>query len=213
MTGVVDAVSYLHLGHVFVANMTGNVVFLGFALAGASGLSAATSAAAIAAFLLGAFAGGALLAAQPRHRGRILRAATTAQAALLALTLLLALVLADPAQGAARYALLVPLALAMGVQNNAAQRLNVPDMTTTVLTKTLTGLAGEGRLAGGGGARPGRRLIAVGAMLAGAVAGGLLTLNVSVAAALALALAVVLLVAAAMHALSRGGAAPWASEG
>lgn len=39
VTGLVDAASYLKLGHVFVANMTGNVVFLGFAIAGASGLS------------------------------------------------------------------------------------------------------------------------------------------------------------------------------
>jgi uncharacterized membrane protein YoaK (UPF0700 family) len=29
VTGLVDAVSYLRLGRVFVANMTGNVVFLG----------------------------------------------------------------------------------------------------------------------------------------------------------------------------------------
>lgn len=39
ITGLVDAFSYLVLGHVFVANMTGNVVFLAFALAGASRLS------------------------------------------------------------------------------------------------------------------------------------------------------------------------------
>ncbi|HEY8808806.1 MAG TPA: DUF1275 family protein, partial [Solirubrobacterales bacterium] len=58
VTGVVDAVSYVALGHVFVANMTGNVVFLGFALAGAPGLSAPASIAALGAFLLGAIAGG-----------------------------------------------------------------------------------------------------------------------------------------------------------
>ena len=54
VTGLVDAVSYLALGHVFVANMTGNVVFLGFALAGAPGLSAPASLAALVAFLVGA---------------------------------------------------------------------------------------------------------------------------------------------------------------
>jgi Protein of unknown function (DUF1275) len=43
LTGVVDALAYLRLGHVFVANMTGNVVFLGFAAAGASGLRAGVS--------------------------------------------------------------------------------------------------------------------------------------------------------------------------
>jgi uncharacterized membrane protein YoaK (UPF0700 family) len=51
VTGLVDAVSYLSLGHVFVANMTGNVVFLGFALAGAQGLSAPASVVSMAAFL------------------------------------------------------------------------------------------------------------------------------------------------------------------
>ena len=38
-TGAVDGVSYLGLHHIFVANMTGNVVFFGFALAGAQGLT------------------------------------------------------------------------------------------------------------------------------------------------------------------------------
>jgi hypothetical protein len=52
VTGVVDAVSYLALGHVFVANMTGNVVFLGFALAGAGGLSVPASLVALAGALL-----------------------------------------------------------------------------------------------------------------------------------------------------------------
>ncbi len=39
-TGLIDAVSFLGLGHVFTANMTGNIVFLGFAVAGTPGLSA-----------------------------------------------------------------------------------------------------------------------------------------------------------------------------
>jgi len=43
LTVVVDAASYLKLGHVFVANMTGNVVFVGFAIAGAPGLSVTSS--------------------------------------------------------------------------------------------------------------------------------------------------------------------------
>jgi len=71
VTGLVDAVSYLRLGHVFVANMTGNVVFLGFSADPRSGLSAAASVIAIAGFVLGAFAGGRAahhLAA--RHPGR-----------------------------------------------------------------------------------------------------------------------------------------------
>jgi uncharacterized membrane protein YoaK (UPF0700 family) len=60
VTGLVDAVSYLKLGHVFVANMTGNVVFLGFAVADAADFTISASLIAIAAFMAGALAGGAL---------------------------------------------------------------------------------------------------------------------------------------------------------
>ncbi|NEA02006.1 DUF1275 domain-containing protein, partial [Streptomyces sp. SID10116] len=70
VTGLVDAVSYLALGHVFVANMTGNVVFLGFALAGAEGLSATASVVSMTAFLAGALAGGRFGTRFAAHRGR-----------------------------------------------------------------------------------------------------------------------------------------------
>ncbi len=60
VTGLVDAFSYLVLGHVFVANMTGNVVFLAFALAGASGFSIPASLLALGAFFVGAGVAGRL---------------------------------------------------------------------------------------------------------------------------------------------------------
>jgi uncharacterized membrane protein YoaK (UPF0700 family) len=129
LTGLVDAVSYLMLGHVFVANMTGNVVFLGFALAGASGLSAVASLIALAAFLLGALAGG-WLGSREAHRGRLLRNANASQAVLIALALVIALIAPEPLSEGVRYALIIALALAMGVQNAAAQRLAVPELTT-----------------------------------------------------------------------------------
>jgi uncharacterized membrane protein YoaK (UPF0700 family) len=190
LTGLVDAVSYLRLGHVFVANMTGNVVFLGFALAGAGGLSVVASLLALSSFLLGAFAGGWLGSRNAEHRGRLLRAATVAQAALILLALVLALLADEPLAEGWRYALIVALALAMGVQNAAALRIAVPELTTTVLTRTLTGLASEAAAVGGSGSHVGRRSVAIAAMLIGALAGGLLTLHVSVAATLALALAI-----------------------
>jgi uncharacterized membrane protein YoaK (UPF0700 family) len=58
ITGLIDAISYLALGHVFTANMTGNVVFLAFAVAGAPGLSITGSLTALIAFLIGALIGG-----------------------------------------------------------------------------------------------------------------------------------------------------------
>jgi uncharacterized membrane protein YoaK (UPF0700 family) len=208
ITGVVDAASYLRLGHVFVANMTGNVVFLGFAIAGAQGLSAVSSLVALGAFLLGAVVGGKLGARWVEHRGRVLRAGSGAQAALLVLALVVGVSVSQPLSSGARYALLVPLALAMGVQNAAAQRLAVPELTTTVLTRTLTGIASEATLAGGAGAKLGRRFLAVAAMLIGALIGGLLALHVSIGAAIAVALALAAAVAVWVHLVSRSDA-PW----
>jgi uncharacterized membrane protein YoaK (UPF0700 family) len=203
VTGVVDAASYLKLGHVFVANMTGNVVFLGFALAGAGGLSISASLVALASFLAGALAGGWLGARIPAHRGHLLRGASAVQLSLFMVALLIGLVASEPLHTGIRYALLVVLALAMGMQNATAQRLAVPELTTTVLTRTLTGLASEAGLAGGGGSQSGRRIVAVTAMLLGALTGGLLALHVAVAAALAVAAAIVLAVMVAVHVLSR----------
>src|SRR5205807_8974479 len=72
VTGLVDAVSYLALGPEFTANMTGNVVFLGFAAAGGNGLSAPRSGTAVVAFLIGAVIAGRMVRCSsggPRHRG------------------------------------------------------------------------------------------------------------------------------------------------
>jgi uncharacterized membrane protein YoaK (UPF0700 family) len=205
LTGLVDAVSYLTLGHVFVANMTGNVVFLGFALAGAGGLSAVASLIALTAFLLGALAGG-WLGSREAHRGRLLRNANAGQAALIALALVIALIAPEPLSEGVRYGLIVALALAMGVQNAAAQRLAVPELTTTVLTRTLTGIASEASFLGGAGSQLARRGLAVAMMLLGALVGAALALHVSVAATLALALALSTVVGLAANAVSSSDA-------
>jgi uncharacterized membrane protein YoaK (UPF0700 family) len=207
VTGLVDAASYLRLGHVFVANMTGNVVFLGFALAGARGLSTSASLIALGAFLLGALGGGWLGGRHSAHRGRMLRATSLAQAPLMAAALSVAALSAAPPDRTVRLMIIAILALAMGVQNAAAQRLAVPDLTTSVLTKTLTGLASEAALVGGAGSRLGPRALAIAAMLAGALLGGLLVLNVSIASAIAVALGLVLVVGLAVHIASRSDAA------
>jgi uncharacterized membrane protein YoaK (UPF0700 family) len=209
VTGVVDAVSYIALGHVFVANMTGNVVFLGFALAGAPGLSAPASLAALGAFLLGAIAGGRIASRYGTHRGRQLRTATAIAVLPALLAVIVAAIVGQPVSGGARYALIVPLGIAMGIQNATARRLAVPDLTTTVLTLTLTGVAADSRLAGGPGGHPARRLISVGAMFAGALLGAVLVIEVNLV--LPLSIAVVLLATSALvaHRLSAGKPA-WA---
>jgi uncharacterized membrane protein YoaK (UPF0700 family) len=172
VTGLVDAVSYLRLGHVFVANMTGNVVFLGFSVDPRTGLSAAASIIAIAGFLLGALAGGraahALATATP---GRWLVSAFTGEALILSVAAVLTGTGVLPFTGTGRFATIAVLAVALGVQNSTVRHLGAPDLTTTVLTLTLTGLTANSALVGGPGARPHRRLGSVAAMLAGAGAG------------------------------------------
>jgi uncharacterized membrane protein YoaK (UPF0700 family) len=201
VTGLVDAVSYLRLGHVFVANMTGNVVFLGFAVADAADFSVFASLLAIAAFLAGAFAGGGIGSSAGHHRARLLAITTGLQVALVGTAFGISTVGLDPGGGLVGSSLIALLAVAMGLQNATARRLGVPDLTTTVLTLTLTGLAADSTLAGGGNPRPGRRLLATASMFLGAAVGALLVLHAGVAAALALALALLVLntIASARH--------------
>lgn len=210
VTGLVDAVSYLTLGHVFVANMTGNVVFLGFALAGAPGFSVLASLAALAAFAAGAFAGGRLGARHNDHRGRLHSAAAASQAGFLLASVILAAVSGSPVAGGFRYGLIVVLGISMGIQNAAVRKIAVPDLTTTVLTMTITGIAADSRLAGGSGSLAGRRLIAIVAMLAGALIGAELVLHTKIWYPLVIALAVILVGAGATYRLGRNEPA-WVS--
>ncbi|MFF2040364.1 DUF1275 family protein [Kitasatospora sp. NPDC058170] len=185
-TGTVDAVSFLALGHVFVANMTGNVIFLGFALAGTAGLSATSSLTALAAFLAGALAGGRFCERRPVHRGRTLVAAMAVQAGLVAAAVVLEAVVGHGATPV-RHTLIALLAFAVGLQNAVVRHLRVPDLTTTVLTMTLTALAAD---------RAGlRRIASAVSMFTGALLGALLVLHVSVTTALVVALALVVAVA------------------
>jgi len=79
VTGVVDALAYLRLGHVFVANMTGNVVFLGFAAAGAAGLSVPGSLLALGFFLCGGVAAGRLAGRLGDDRRHVLQVAVAVE--------------------------------------------------------------------------------------------------------------------------------------
>jgi uncharacterized membrane protein YoaK (UPF0700 family) len=184
---------------VFVANMTGNVVFLGFSAAGASGLSVVGSLVAIACFLPGGIVAGRLAARVGNRRLHQLRAATGIQLILFACAIPIAVVAGDHTGSESRYTLILLLSLAMGVQNATARRLAVPDLTTTVLTLTLTGIAADSQLAGGSGANTPRRLLSVTAMLLGATVGALLLLKVDPAAALVLAAGILAVVCLAAH--------------
>jgi uncharacterized membrane protein YoaK (UPF0700 family) len=203
VTGLVDAFSYLLLGHVFVANMTGNVVFLGFAAAGTRGFSIPASLFALAAFVAGALLGGRIASRIPRHRGRLLATATALQALLFVVAVVVAAFSGASIASADRYTLIVVMAVAMGVQNATVRKLGVPDLTTTVLTLTITGVAADRAAGEPGGPVAGRRLLSVLAIFIGALIGALLVNDVHIVAPLATALALTAVVAAATHVLGR----------
>ncbi|MGW3654846.1 YoaK family protein [Streptomyces sp. NPDC005151] len=205
VTGLVDAVSYLQLGRVFVANMTGNVVFSGFAFAGAPGFSLAASLVALAAFAAGALLGGLVVHRTRTHRGRNLQYALLAETVFVAAAVIVTQVSGSPYAGGVRFTLIVLLALGLGVQNTAARALAVPDLTTTVLTRTI---AADSHLTGGAGNKAGRRVTSACAMLLGAVAGATAVLHGHPTLPLLLAVAILAAASAAATVLARTDA-PW----
>lgn len=198
VSGLVDAVCYLGLGRVFTANMTGNIVVLGFAAAGAPGFSVSASLVSLVFFLAGAACAGRL-SARVTRRGRLLLVAMLTEATLVCAAAVVALLASTVATGWGRYTTIAILAVAMGVRNGVIRHLAIPDMTTTVLTLTLTGLAADSSLAGGSNPRAGRRSAAVVAMLAGAIAGAVLYLHRGVGLPLLIAAVVTAATAAAFR--------------
>jgi len=192
VTGLVDAVSFLSLGRVFTANMTGNVALLGFATARAPGLSITLSLTALVFFLGGAVLGGRIMA----------RAGSDAHFQFAARVFLIEVVVLAAAslcaigykgdlteRSAQPLALIALTALAMGARNAAVRKLAIPDLTTTVLTMTLTGIAADSSLAHGNNVRLARRTGSVVAVLAGAAVGAIVVRH-SLAVVLALAAAI-----------------------
>jgi uncharacterized membrane protein YoaK (UPF0700 family) len=176
ITGLIDAISYLGLGHVFTANMTGNVVFLAFAVAGAPGLSITRSLTALIAFLIGALIGGrvATRLSEISTPSWITTALSLESALLLAATLAAINFRDSSGSSFQLYSIIVLTACAMGIRNATVRKMAIPDFTTTVLTLTITGLAADSRFAGGTSPRWRRRLLAVLLMFAGAALGTLL---------------------------------------
>lgn len=177
-TGIVDAVGYLGLDRVFTGNMTGNVVILGMALVGGDGLPILGPVLALLGFMAGAALG-----------GRVLKGASAAWtplstgllAAVGVVTLALAIVLlvvGEEPERALGVTVTTLLGAVMGLQAATARFIAVKDVTTVVVTSTITGLAadsllgsGKARAEGGGS---GRRFLAVALILAGAAAGAAL---------------------------------------
>ncbi|MGY4646686.1 YoaK family protein [Mycobacterium sp. URHB0021] len=189
-TGIVDAISVLVLGHVFVANMTGNVIFLGFWFAPHSGVDLTAAAVAFPSFVAGAVIGGRLA----RHLDGTVRrwptvALGTEVIVLVALSILTGTGVLDYHDNSKLF-LIAGLAVTFGLQNATARQFGIQELSTTVLTQTIVGIGLDSRLAGGSGDRRRLRYSVVLVMCAGAMVSATMT-RFTVAPVLALAAVVV----------------------
>jgi uncharacterized membrane protein YoaK (UPF0700 family) len=194
-TGLVDAISVLGLGKVFTANMTGNIVFLGFAAAGTPGFRIAPFLVAIAAFMAGAAIAGRVgkhHVTLPLRRWLTVAAFVEAVLLWIAAAVSIGFDVASQSPDSNVYRIIALTGLAMGFRNATIRQLKVPDLTTTVLTLTVTGLAADSTLAGGSNPNWARRVGSIAAIFLGAALGAVLVSRGGLVVPLLLAGALVL---------------------
>ncbi|WP_083175849.1 YoaK family protein [Mycobacterium scrofulaceum] len=189
-TGLADSISILVLGHVFVANMTGNVIFLGFWLAPRTSVDLTAVVVALPTFVCTTILSGRM----SRHFADRTRPwITTVLGAEIALLVVLAI---TAGAGILQYhnntklIIIGVLAVTFGLQHSSARQFGIQELSTTVLTSTIVSLGLDSRLAGGAGGRQALRLGVVSTMCAGAFLGATMSRFV-VAPVFAVAAAVV----------------------
>ena len=189
-TGIVDAISVLVLGHVFVANMTGNIIFLGFWFAPHTVVDMTAALVALVSFVAGAVFGGRLARHLDDDVRRWLTVALGFEVVmLLTLSILTGTGVIDYHDNT-KLILVAGLALTFGSQAAAARQFGIQELSTTVLTTTIVGIGSDSRLAGGTGRRERLRFSVILTMCAGAGVGATMT-RFTVAPVIALAAVVV----------------------
>jgi uncharacterized membrane protein YoaK (UPF0700 family) len=196
-TGVIDAVGYLGLDKVFTGNMTGNVVILGMALAGADDLPILGPVIALVSFMAGAAVSGRTLKGRPAGWSGLNTTLFGVVGVVLLAAALTALLVPDRPE-ALNQVLTGALGLAMGVQAGAARHIGVADVTTVVVTSTIVGLAFDSVFGGGGNKNWARRVLAILLIGVGALVGALL-LSVHIGLGMLVAAVITLVVALLGH--------------
>src|SRR6201995_2728276 len=174
-TGLADSISILVLGHVFVANMTGNVIFLGFWLAPRTSIDLTAVAVALPTFVCTTIVSGRL----SRHFADRTRTWITTVLATEIVLLLGLSVLAGAGvlhyHDNSKLVMIGLLAVTFGLQHSSARQFGIQELSTTVLTSTIVSFGLDSRLAGGTGERQKLRFSVVFTMCAGAFLGATLS--------------------------------------
>ncbi|HEX3947038.1 MAG TPA: YoaK family protein [Acidimicrobiales bacterium] len=173
--GMLDAACFLGLGNVFAEIMTGNLVYLAFAvgtLGTGQQLTVLPYVVVLSTFAVGALVGGRLVALTgPLGRHRV--GFAVEWVALLAATMVTALTHAG-AHGEPRFWVTGILAFGMGIQNAMVRRWGIPDLATNVMTLTMTGLIADSPLVGGPNTRAARRAASIAIFFGSATLGAFL---------------------------------------
>ena len=187
-TGAIDAVSYLALDRVFTGNMTGNVLFIGFALVGVAGIPLLNNVVALLGFITGSIISGRVIGRGHPKGLPATSAATLVVGAFVIVALGVTLLLVADLPEWALLVVTFLLASAMGGQVSAVKPIGNSDVTTIVVTNTVANLARDTRLGGGNNKNWAPRLLAILAMFLGAAVGaGLINLAGGAVALLAAA--------------------------
>jgi uncharacterized membrane protein YoaK (UPF0700 family) len=185
-TGLVDAIGVLVLGHIFVANMTGNIIFLGFWFVPGTGIDLTAAIVAFVGFLTGTVIGGRLARRLGARSRRWLSTSLGIEIVMLIALSILAGTGAVSYHNDTKLFLIAGLAITFGVQNSTARQFGVQELSTTVLTSTVVGIGVDSRLAGGTGEREKLRYSVIFTLCAGAIVGATMS-RYTVAPVIALA--------------------------
>ena len=168
---MIDADSYLALDRVFTGNMTGNVLFIGFALVGVAGIPFFNNVIALLGFVTGSIVGGRIVGGGHAKGLPTVSAVLLLSGGLLGLAIATIWTVVGHLDQPLLLVLTFLLAAVMGSQVSAVKPIGNSDVTTIVVTNTLANLARDSKLAGGIGERWASRLLAILAMGAGAAVG------------------------------------------
>ena len=170
-TGAIDAVSYLALDRVFTGNMTGNVLFIGFALVGVAGIPLLNNIIALLGFIVGSIVSGRIVGRGHKEKLPLTSAWVLIVGGAIAIGLGITWTALGDLPHVAILVITFLLAVVMGGQVSAVKPVGNSDITTIVVTNTLANLARDSRLGGGKGQAWVHRFLAVVMMGVGAAAG------------------------------------------
>ncbi|MCU1306590.1 MAG: hypothetical protein JWN45_1285 [Acidobacteriaceae bacterium] len=203
-SGAVDAISYLSLGKVFSAFMTGNIAFLGLRIAGAGGPGKVAILVAMIAFAVGVYISARVV--RPTEGSGVWpqRVTVALSISLIPHAAFVAIWFASNGQPSINvsYVLLGVWGIAMGMQSAAVRNLHVEGVFTTAATATIIVLVSD--FANWSVTAAERRRLAgvLVSLFVGATAGGLLLVHAQIYAPVlpfAITLATVATAAIVMH--------------